>query len=94
MAMYAMSAERIVRLRERLENSLNIEQLEIIDESHKHAGHAGAADGRGHFKVIISASDFDGLRQIKRHQLIYAAVGDMMQTDIHALSIIIDGSST
>ena len=61
--------------------------LEIIDESHKHVGHAGATDGRGHFRVTIVAEKFTGLPPIQRHRLVYEAVGDLMHTDIHALSI-------
>jgi BolA protein len=78
---------REVRLRERLEAALRPEQLEVTDDSHLHAGHAGAADGRGHFTVLIVADAFAGLPTLRRHRLVYDAVGDMMQTDIHALSI-------
>lgn len=61
--------------------------LEIVDESHKHVGHAGAKDGRGHFFVRVTSEKFEGLRPLQRHRLVYAAVGDLMETDIHALSI-------
>ncbi len=61
--------------------------LEIVDDSHKHAGHAGAADGRGHFTVKVVSERFSGLPVVRRHRLVYEAVGDMMSTDIHALSI-------
>lgn len=60
--------------------------LEIIDESHLHAGHAGNTGG-GHFRVLIVSEQFAGLLPLKRHRLVFAAVGDMMQTKIHALSI-------
>ncbi|HEX7916332.1 BolA family protein, partial [Rudaea sp.] len=56
-------------------------------ESYKHAGHAGARDGRGHFRVRVIASAFSGLSPVKRHQRVYAALGTMMQTDIHALAL-------
>ncbi|HTE42125.1 MAG TPA: BolA family protein [Steroidobacteraceae bacterium] len=62
--------------------------VEIIDDSHLHAGHAGARDGRGHFSVRIVAASFAGLRPMARHQLVYRALADMMHTDIHALSIV------
>jgi BolA protein len=62
-------------------------QLEVIDDSHRHAGHAGAADGRGHFTVLVVSKRFENLGTLKRHKLVYEAVGDMMTTDIHALSI-------
>lgn len=75
--------ERLVR---RLQG-LDPEQLEVIDDSHRHAGHAGAADGRGHFTVTIVSKRFAGLGTLKRHRLVFETVGDMMSTDIHALSI-------
>ena len=61
--------------------------LEVVDESHKHAGHAGARDGRGHFAVSITSEAFAGLAPLARHRKVYAALGDLMTTDIHALSI-------
>ena len=61
-------------------------KLEIIDESHLHAGHAGNTGG-GHFKVLIVTEQFAGLLPLKRHRLVFAAVGDLMQQQIHALSI-------
>ncbi len=61
--------------------------LEIEDESHRHAGHAGAASGHGHFRVKIISTVFNGLTPIARHRKIYAALGELMQTDIHALAI-------
>ena len=82
-----MTATRIERLTERLQAGLAPEQLEVIDDSHRHAGHAGAADGRGHFTVLIVSQRFAGLGTLKRHRLVYDAVGDLMNTDIHALSI-------
>ncbi len=62
-------------------------QLQVVDESHKHVGHAGARDGRGHFAVEIVSAVFIGLAPLARHRRVYEAVGDLMQTDIHALSI-------
>ena len=82
-----MSETRIAAIRERLEAALDPLELEIIDESHKHVGHAGARDGRGHFHVRITTARFLGLPALKRHRLVYDAVGDLMETDIHALSI-------
>jgi BolA protein len=61
--------------------------LTIEDESHKHAGHAGAATGRGHFHVEIVCAQFTGLSLLARHRRVYEALGDLMQTDIHALSL-------
>ncbi len=79
--------DRIERIRGALEEALSPVTLEVIDESHLHAGHAGAQSGLGHFRVNIVASAFEGRSLIQRHRLVYAAVGDMMTTDIHALSI-------
>ena len=61
--------------------------LDVIDDSHKHAGHEGARDGRGHFTVRIVSPVFAGKAPLARHRAVYAALGEMMQTDIHALAI-------
>lgn len=82
-----MTADRAALIRERLTAELKPSSLEIEDESHLHAGHAGARDGRGHFRVTIVSEQFAGLSPIKRHRLVFAAVGDLMDTDIHALAI-------
>lgn len=80
-----MSNETIELLRQRLA-VLPIEQLEIEDQSHLHAGHAGAKDG-GHYKLDIVSPAFTGQRTVTRHRLIYEAAGDLMRGRIHALSI-------
>ncbi|HEV7489570.1 MAG TPA: BolA family protein, partial [Rhodanobacteraceae bacterium] len=77
---------RVEAIRQRLTAVLAPETLEIEDESHRHAGHAGARDGRGHFRVRIISAAFAGQSAIARHRAVYAALGDLMQTDIHALS--------
>ena len=82
-----MTSERQLELEKRLRAAFAIGSLEIIDESHLHAGHAGAKDGRSHFRIKITAPEFAGLSPIKCHRLIYAAVGTMMESDIHALAI-------
>ncbi|TDJ41876.1 MAG: BolA family transcriptional regulator [Gammaproteobacteria bacterium] len=82
-----MNEKRIARLESLLNQAFNLRSLEIEDQSHLHAGHAGAKDGKAHFRLMIVADEFAGLSPIKRHQLVYAAVGDMMNTDIHALII-------
>lgn len=82
-----MSNDRSARIRQRLSDALKPELLEIEDESHLHAGHAGARDGRGHFRVTVVSSAFDGKSRLGRHRIIFAALGEMMETDIHALSI-------
>ncbi len=80
-------SDRSERLRMRLQEALSATSIEIVDDSHKHVGHAGASDGRGHFSVRVVAACFSGLRPVARHRLIYDATGDLFETDIHALSI-------
>jgi BolA protein len=79
--------QRPEAIRSALQAALAPQSLEVVDESHKHAGHAGARDGRGHFAVVIVSAAFAGLAPLARHRRVYAALGEMMQTDIHALSI-------
>ncbi|MGH8506541.1 MAG: BolA family protein [Stenotrophobium sp.] len=62
-------------------------QLEIIDDSHLHAGHAGAASGHGHYRVRIVSDRFAGQPLVARHRMVYTALGSLMDTDIHALGI-------
>jgi BolA family transcriptional regulator, general stress-responsive regulator len=80
-------ADRQRRLRECLERRFSPSQLSVQDESHLHAGHAGAAQGHSHFRVRIVAEAFRGLAPLARHRLVYAAVDDLMKNDIHALAI-------
>ncbi len=82
-----MTAERVGMIRERLEADLAPSELEVIDESHLHIGHAGARDGRGHFRVRVVSEAFAGLPRLARHRRVYAAMGELMTTDIHALNI-------
>jgi BolA protein len=74
-------------IRRRLTLALSPEALDIDDESHRHAGHEGARDGRGHFRVRIVSAAFAGQPVLARHRAVYAALGELMQTDIHALAI-------
>lgn len=78
---------RVERIRAALEAAFAPSRLEVEDDSHRHAGHAGARDGRGHFNVLIVSQAFAGKAPLARHRAVYAALGDMMQADIHALSI-------
>ena len=82
-----MSESRLRLIRSRLETAFEPEQLELVDESHRHRGHAGAADGRGHFKVRIVSNRFRHIRPLQRQRMVFEALGDLMKTDIHALSI-------
>lgn len=78
---------RIERIRETLQQAFAPQHLHIEDQSHLHAGHAGAATGRGHFKVELVSSAFAGMTPVQRHRAVYSALGTLMQTDVHALSL-------
>jgi BolA protein len=80
-------SERIDMIRKRLTAAFSPEQLDIIDESHLHAGHPGARSGGGHFVATIVSEAFAGKNMLERHRMVYDALGDAMQTEIHALSI-------
>ena len=81
-----MSASRIEQIRSRIETAFAPVSLEIIDESHKHAGHASAKGG-GHFIVQIVSDAFAEKTTIQRHRMVYEAMGELMQHEVHALSI-------
>ncbi len=79
---------RVEKIQRLLEEALAPIRIEIHDDSQSHAGHAGAAEsGGGHFYATIVSSAFEGKTLLRRHQLIYVALGDMMRSEIHALSI-------
>ncbi|MEO7497094.1 MAG: BolA family protein [Massilia sp.] len=78
---------RIERIRRLVGAALAPTELELIDESALHAGHAGAASGGGHYRMRIVSSRFEGVRLVMRHRLVYDSVHDMMRTEIHALAI-------
>ena len=80
-------SDRVEKIRLAIDAALKPASLEIVDQSHRHAGHAGARDGRGHFDVRIVSDAFKGKLPLARHRLVFAAVGNLMETDIHALSI-------
>lgn len=80
-------SERVVAIRTRLEHALAPCEVEVRDDSHRHAGHAGARDGRGHFVVTVVTPAFEGKNLLTRHREVYDALGDLMITDIHALSV-------
>ena len=79
--------QRLEEMQSRLQAELQPLSLEVIDEGHMHVGHEGAKDGRGHFRVRIVSAQFAGLSMMQRHRLIYGIMGQLMQTDIHALTI-------
>lgn len=78
---------RMAQIRSRLGSAFPDAKIELEDESHLHAGHAGAATGRGHFRLRIRSAAFAGQAPLARHRSIYAALGELMQTDIHAITI-------
>lgn len=80
-------ATREERLRRRLIEEFRPLELLVEDESHLHAGHAGAAGGASHFRVRIVAEAFRDKLPIARHRMIYAALGELMRSEIHALTI-------
>ena len=73
-------------IRQRL-GVLEPELVELYDESGEHIGHAGARDGGGHYRLLIVSRRFLGQRAVARHRLVYQALADMMQRQIHALAI-------
>ncbi|MDQ3495118.1 MAG: BolA family transcriptional regulator [Pseudomonadota bacterium] len=79
--------QRVAAIRDALQQAFSPSRLEVRDDSHRHAGHVGARDGRGHFHVEIVSAAFAGQAAIARHRAIYAVLHELMATDIHALSI-------
>ena len=71
----------------RLQAALAPEQLEVLDDSHQHAGHAGAREGR-HFTVHITSGRFAGLSRVARHRLVYDSLGPLAEQGVHALAIV------
>lgn len=82
-----MSDERVAKIEKLLTDAFQPSHILVKDQSHLHAGHEGARDGRGHFDVTIVSNTFAGKRPLARHRLIYDALGTLMETDIHALRI-------
>lgn len=80
-------SDRVARIEARLREAFNPTELQVHDDSHRHIGHAGARDGAGHYRVEIRADALAGLPALEAHRRIYAALGDMMGSEIHALSI-------
>lgn len=79
--------DRVQRIEQILHERLGAEQVVVQDESAQHAGHAGARGGGGHYAVTVVAARFRNLSALERHRLVYAALGDLLKQDIHALSV-------
>jgi BolA family transcriptional regulator, general stress-responsive regulator len=82
-----MTAEVAGLIRERLQTVLNPTRIHVRDDSHLHAGHAGAREG-GHYHVVIASEAFRGLAPLARHRRVYEALGELMPSRIHALFIV------
>ena len=78
----------VERLRELLQ-ALEPQELAIDDDSHKHAGHPGAASGGGHYRLRLVSRRFEGLTPLARHRLVYDSLGQMMLREVHALSMLL-----
>ncbi|TAM64022.1 MAG: BolA family transcriptional regulator [Rhodanobacter sp.] len=82
----AMHTQPVIeQIRARLQSAFAPTELDVLDEGHKHVGHAG--EGKGHFRVRIVSAAFAGQLPLKRHRMVYAALDDLMDNGIHALSI-------
>jgi BolA protein len=79
--------DRLTLIQTRLQEALSPTQLEVIDESDQHIGHAGHQGGGRHFAVIIAAECLNGLSRVEAHRRIYDLFSDLMPHDIHALRI-------
>ncbi len=82
-----MNSDRVSKIENLLRDAFAPSYLLVKDQSHLHAGHEGARDGRGHFDVTIESKAFIGKRPLACHRMVYDAVGSLMETDIHALRI-------
>lgn len=80
--------DRMERIQARLDATFAPVECQLTDESHLHAGHAGAASGAGHYRLRIVSERFEGVNRVARHRLVYDCLRDMMHSDIHALTII------
>ncbi len=79
--------DRVETIEKRLRAAFSPKELLVKDQSHLHAGHAGAQDGRGHFDVTIVSEDSGDIGRLQRHRMVFDALGEMMDTDIHALRV-------
>ncbi len=81
------STERIVLIKHRLQQAFSPTELDVIDDSEKHRGHAGSRDGAGHYTVVIKADCFKEKSRIEIHREIYRVLNDLIPHEIHALCI-------
>lgn len=83
-----ISTQRIMKFETALRNTIPVESLKIEDESHLHAGHAGAEGGAGHYRIYIESTSFKDLNRVQKHRLVYDVLSAWMPHEIHALAII------
>ena len=81
------NAERVRRIERLLRERLDAVRVDVVDESHLHAGHAGARAGGGHFRVRVTSPRFAGRSRVDAQRLVYQALGEMMPSEIHALAL-------
>ena len=82
-----MTEPRVAEIRRLLTEAFEPAELQVKDQSHLHAGHAGAREGKGHFDVRIVSERFAGHSRVERHRMVYHALGSLIESDIHALRI-------
>lgn len=87
MSLLRASQGRVARIDAQLRQALDATHVEVVDESEHHVGHAGAASGAGHFRVCVVSQSFEGKARLAAQRLVYAALADMMESEIHALAI-------
>lgn len=75
------------KIRQKMTEQLGAEEIDIVDESWKHAGHAGAAGGGGHFILRVVSRQFEGISRLNRNRMVFQALTQEMQGEIHALSV-------
>jgi len=76
------------RLERKLSEAFAPSRLDIVDDSHRHAGHAGAREGgESHFNVVIEAAAFEGLNRVQRQRMVHAALAEELAGPVHALSV-------
>ncbi len=81
------SNPRVARIHDAIERGLDAAHVQVIDHSAAHAGHAGAEAGGGHFEVIVVSGKFEGMSRLAAQRLVYDALGGLMASDIHALTM-------
>ena len=85
--MAAPASDRRSRIEALLREQLAAEHVEVVDESHLHAGHAGAAGGAGHFRAVVVSPRFEGRSLVERQRLVYGALSELLAAEIHALAM-------